>query len=356
MAFNITDMTEVGKKEVSLFLGRMQPLHSGHVAIIKKMRNPIVAIVRGVVSSQNKDRNPFNVDNQIKMLKKVFPSVQVIIVPNGYLPEIIDTLRQGNAEVVKVYAGDDRIKEYKSQVERANKSLDEDRKIDVTFEKTDRLTSSSIVRDAIRKGDETTFQKNMPRELWTMWDGFTKILKEQKDLEIKTFSEYLKEDATAVNVSAGVADNPQPLTPLQRRKNLEEDGILDVPNLDKCKGKMRHGMPQIENWDAFVDAVKSKGGDITEKEILPSDLKPSQKNFKPEKVLELIKQENETKPIVTSKDGFVLDGHHRWLASHHDDKKIKCAEISLDLDEVLDLCDGADFIVKKTINENEENI
>ncbi len=352
MSFDIKKMAEVGKREVSLFLGRMQPVHKGHVSIIKKMRNPIVAVVKGAKTSQDKVKNPLDADQQIKMLKKVVPGVEIVVVPNGYLPEIIDLQRRAGNEVVNVYAGADRIKGYQAQITKANKDLDDDRKMDVKFHETERVTSASIVRDAVRKGDEKAFQANMPRELWGEWETLTKVLKESNDTRaVLSFSNNLHED---VNMSNGIADNPKPLSPAARRKALEENGSLDVPNLESTKGKMRHGLPQIKDWDAFVEAVKEKGGEIKDVECDTDKLTPTQKNFNSDKVLDIIEKEDMGLPVVVSTDGYVVDGHHRWLAAHHANVKIKCRQVSLPLDEILELCADATFAEKKKINESLE--
>lgn len=351
--FDIKKIAPIGSKEVSLFLGRMQPIHKGHLAIINKMKNPVVAIVKGAKTSQDKAKNPLTADQQIKMLKKVAPSVEVVVVPNGYLPEIIDMLRRAGDEVVTVYAGADRIKAYKAQVDRGNKELDDEHVMDVKFIETERLTSASVVRDSIRSGDKKKFEDNMPRELWDEWDDLRKVIKEETSTQaVISFSQLLAEETA--NVAAGVADAPKPIGAIARRKALEEEGILDVPNIDASLGKMRHGLPQITKWDDFVKAVNDAGGEIKDMDCKAAKLIPTQKNFNAKKVLDIIERNDMGMPIVTSKDGYVIDGHHRWLAAHHTNTKIKCRQISLNADEILELCKDADFIVKKKINESSE--
>ena len=80
-------VNKVKSKTASLFLGRMQPIHNGHEAIIKMMKNPIVALVKGGKSSEDKKRNPFDEKYQIKLIKKLNPSVTVITAPSGYIPD-----------------------------------------------------------------------------------------------------------------------------------------------------------------------------------------------------------------------------------------------------------------------------
>ena len=92
-------------KEVSIFLGRMQPIHIGHEAIIKTMKNPIILLVKGKASSKDKKRNPFDAKYQTKLIKKLDKKALVLEVSTGYLPEIANNLRKVGKEVVAVHAG-----------------------------------------------------------------------------------------------------------------------------------------------------------------------------------------------------------------------------------------------------------
>jgi len=163
--------------KVELFLGRLQPVHLGHVKIIKKMKNPIVVLVKGAKSSQDKNRNPLSAEEQRKLLKKAVPRVKVVVAKAGYLPEIIADLREAGYEVETVYAGSDRISSYKRQVDSANKKLLDKQKFDVTFRETERFASATEVRNAIRSDDKDEFQKLMPKELWSEFDHLKELMK-----------------------------------------------------------------------------------------------------------------------------------------------------------------------------------
>ncbi|MDX8383291.1 MAG: adenylyltransferase/cytidyltransferase family protein [Ghiorsea sp.] len=166
----LEDVNPKGTKNVELFLGRMNPIHKGHIAIIKKMKNPVVAIINGVKSSQDKKRNPLSFDERMHMLKKVAKDVMIIEAKTGYIPAILNTLREINLEVTTVYAGDDRIASYKSQIQRENKNIENDNlEFDITFRKTDRIASATDVRNAIRDNDFDTFKTLMPKELWNQF-------------------------------------------------------------------------------------------------------------------------------------------------------------------------------------------
>jgi FAD synthase len=176
-AFDPSSYLPTQDKTVELFLGRMQPVHLGHEAIIKKMKNPIVALVKGKASSEDKSRNPLSAKDQIKYLKKLFSSLDVLEVPTGFIPDIINAIRKDGKEVVTVYAGSDRIAGYKKMIDVYNKKLGDDQQMNVKFKKTPRVTSATTVRDAIRDDDIETFKKNMPKKLHSEWESLRKIIK-----------------------------------------------------------------------------------------------------------------------------------------------------------------------------------
>jgi ParB-like chromosome segregation protein Spo0J len=69
-------------------------------------------------------------------------------------------------------------------------------------------------------------------------------------------------------------------------------------------------------------------------------LKPSQNEINGEivdKVVKSMKKKKKDMPIVISKDGYVVDGHHRWAAHKkmNPHKKIKALKINAPIDDAL---------------------
>jgi hypothetical protein len=209
-------------EEVQLFLGRLQPIHLGHKKIIDSMTNPIVVIVKGGKSSEDKARNPLSVEYQEKLLKKVAPGVEVSVSPNGFLPGILGYFRKQGKEVSKIYAGADRIEGYKTAINAANAKMPEDQRYRVTFQETERVTSATAVRNAIRSGDEATFKKLCPKEIWDEFDNLQKALKLSESLEIMTFDNWLKEEGEVTTATGNVQNKDQPLGKMVRRKKKIE--------------------------------------------------------------------------------------------------------------------------------------
>lgn len=204
-------------KHIELFLGRMQPIHIGHKKIIDSMTNPVVVIVKGGKTSEDKARNPLSAEYQEKLLKKVSPGVEVSVSPNGFLPGILGYFRKQGKEVVKINAGADRIEGYKTAINAANAKMPEDQRYHVTFQETERVTSATAVRTAIRSGDQETFKKLCPKEIWDEFDTLQKALKISESSEILSFGAWLNEEGEATTVTGNVQNKDVPLGKIVRR-------------------------------------------------------------------------------------------------------------------------------------------
>lgn len=90
-------------------------------------------------------------------------------------------------------------------------------------------------------------------------------------------------------------------------------------------GLQRSMMPQIaaNRLSEYFRHMKSNGVTFKEKTLKTSELKLVQAEYNKDKVLNLMKQykkgDKAVGRIIVSKDGFVLDGSHRFLAKHNSD-------------------------------------
>lgn len=208
-------------KEAELFLGRMQPVHKGHEQIIKKMKNPIIVLVKGKQTSEEKLRNPLPMEYQQELIHKLFPNVTVSVSPNGFLPGIIGYFGKQGIKITKVYAGADRIPGYKQAVENANKKeKNKDYLIDVEFVETERVTSASTVRKAIKEDDFNAFKKSMPEKLWNEFDKMKKLMEGTIPMSFKEF--IIESEITTSTENVEVVDKI--LGKLaKRKKNASKD-------------------------------------------------------------------------------------------------------------------------------------
>lgn len=95
----------------------------------------------------------------------------------------------------------------------------------------------------------------------------------------------------------------------------------------------RKEMPQLGASRTFIQYMKSNDIDSKRQKIDPAELKSSQMEFDRSKI-EGLKQKPSSNPIIVSNDGYVVDGHHRWLADSEMGRK--CDSYVVDL-PILDL-------------------
>lgn len=122
-------------------------------------------------------------------------------------------------------------------------------------------------------------------------------------------------------------------------QNINE---MTLPSKEDTMGIQRRSMPQIKGEDVphFLKYLKTKGINVSHKEVHPNDLKATQVHFNQDKINTLIDKLKsktlEDHPIITSNDDCVIDGHHRWLAHVNTDSQgIKAAQIDLPHKEVI---------------------
>lgn len=105
----------------------------------------------------------------------------------------------------------------------------------------------------------------------------------------------------------------------------------------KNQGIPRSKMPQIatKDYPEFLDYLKEKGGDINKKSMSAKDLKPIQNEFSDAGVEKAIAKGKLDKPVIASNDGYIIDGHHRWLASYNTGSDVKVFEVNMPMSELM---------------------
>lgn len=121
---------------------------------------------------------------------------------------------------------------------------------------------------------------------------------------------------------------------------------------ERVKLRSRKEMPQIDKMDKFIDDIKINGHTLTSDEVDPKTLKPTQHEFNMDKVKGMIKDNvYRDKPIVTTKDGYILDGHHRWKACMEEEQQQPIIRVNMKFDDLYDFVDGKDYVKYKQIHE-----
>lgn len=102
---------------------------------------------------------------------------------------------------------------------------------------------------------------------------------------------------------------------------LREAQIVPPKHLSGLN-KLREELPQfksIKDVDSFADFCKSTGTRVFKKSFRAHELNPSQSHIDSDKVIDIVQNYTQSNPpvmdpIVIDKDGYIIDGHHRWTA------------------------------------------
>jgi N12 class adenine-specific DNA methylase len=109
-----------------------------------------------------------------------------------------------------------------------------------------------------------------------------------------------------------------------------DSGTLDIP---------RAAMPQVkaEHRGALVNFLNARDISHQEQEVLPSTLKPTQREFSNAKVQQAKDYQGGDRAILVSSDNHVLDGHHQWLAKLDNDEPVRVIRLDAPIRELLDV-------------------
>ena len=226
-------------KQAEIFLGRLQPIHNGHKKIIGGMKNPVVVLIKGKKSSQDKKKNPLDAAYQIKLIKMIAPKADVYIAATGYVPSIIaDIKAQFGYDITKVHAGTDRVAGYRKQIDAVNKKADADpgiARIDaqvVEVKRGDDDVSATKVRDAIKSDDLAAFKKLVPAAIYGEWNTLKTMLNmANESFYIMGFNDWLTETTV---VTGDIAKIDPPLFSREKKKKMMEEGCPCEEEDDKC--------------------------------------------------------------------------------------------------------------------------
>jgi len=145
---------------------------------------------------------------------------------------------------------------------------------------------------------------------------------------------------------------------IYKEEGLKKTGKYQYKKyLEAGLGRKRETMPQISsaNMDDvlmhFAGVAKVKKG-----KKKPSELKPSQMDFKEGKILTLIKDMNRVSgPYFISQDNYLVDGHHNWAADLEvaPNKQVPVYQINLSIKDLLKRANLLKVTTKKNADDNE---
>lgn len=147
--------------------------------------------------------------------------------------------------------------------------------------------------------------------------------------------------------------------------NIDEDFInllqelkIVKPRVKDTLGVPRNKMPQIarQHYDEYFEYMKEHGVTFVKQTIPVKDIKATQKEFSDAGVIKSVlkgKIRTKIKPVIISSDNFIIDGHHRWLATLNisPNERVDVVRASAKGKEVLQLTLKFKRVTFKTIYE-----
>ena len=132
---------------------------------------------------------------------------------------------------------------------------------------------------------------------------------------------------------------------------------MKIPGEKETMGIVRDKMPQVaeKDYPEFFKYLKDNGAKLTKKKISAQDLKPIQKEFAKVGVEKsMAKLGGKSKPLISSADKYIIDGHHRWLAVLNSTPKAKMdvIEVNMPMKKLLALTVA---FPKTTFKDNDNN-
>jgi len=149
-----------------------------------------------------------------------------------------------------------------------------------------------------------------------MWDDHEKNL----DILFKVGKQFPNVEVIGYLVKDGKV--------VKYNRNLEEE--IEVPKIGMTFSRAL--MPQIkgDRIKDFLSHLSDNDIEYHNAKLKTKELRATQSEFDLSKVDQMLGQKNKGK-IIVSKDGYIMDGHHRWLADYNTNKESKSDAIVIDL-------------------------
>ena len=181
--FSLAKQAE-GLERVNFMVGRFQPPTLGHIKVIEQIykQNGYPVVVFTVrAKNRNPEKTPFMDETISELFAKIKGEYSNLIadfieIPSAGVDQIINSLRP-KYEPVLWGTGSDRLKGYGAQIDRY-KDYPGFPKIEMyEIKRGDDDISATKVREALRSGDKTTFNKMMPKSAYRYFDKLSSELK-----------------------------------------------------------------------------------------------------------------------------------------------------------------------------------
>jgi len=342
------------KKEVHFVIsfGRLSPPTIGHEKLVKTVHEIAEKYHAGhevVLShSHDTDKNPLSPAKKLKHAKRFFPGTN-LGTSNKEYPTLMKQCeilyRDKGVTNLHIVCGSDRMEVFKKVIMQYNGT-----KPNSLYNFKEIMFHSSGERDPEAEGVEGMSASKMRGHAKEgNFEGFKQGI--PKHVSEKHASELFHD----VRKGMGIKEDLEYFV-----ESLETHGLGIPHQSDIAIG--RSLMPQIQSADVkeFLEFMKSQGIKSKRVKVHMKHLKPSQSEFSGKKVTVLMRrvkageQPFANKTILISNDGYILDGHHRWLTKYNLDTSSDDNVIELDA-PIMDLIHIAKRFPKtfyKSVNED----
>lgn len=132
---------------------------------------------------------------------------------------------------------------------------------------------------------------------------------------------------------------------------LREDVEILVPNIEYALPRSREEQPKLTDLEQFARDLGKAGVGIDSRVVPADTLKPSQKDFDFDKIRDMQKTTNPTldAPLYISKDMYVVDGHHRWIAAAANNTPVLVNHIGMDFESLIELLDSLQYPLNRDV-------
>ena len=228
-------------------------------------------------------------------------------------------------------------------------------------------------RENLKPGDIRVFWGRENRWTGSKWEPVDKSAKAQEPEKKPAAKPEPEEPAQASKPSAKPEETILDQYKLkitgpghERLAKAVDHGITKSADLCKinppvCKGNLgisRDKMPQFPNMrvrDSFLDKLRKEGVRVSEGTVKVGQLKASQEEIQAKKTIGMVGAylggdfPDIKDPIVISRDGYIVDGHHRWAAliTVSPGEEMNVIRVGMPIKELLTLVNEHEGIEKR---------
>lgn len=113
----------------------------------------------------------------------------------------------------------------------------------------------------------------------------------------------------------------------------------------------RELMPQLGHINDFLRNLKKAKVSFKKETVSPRNLKSTQSEYDLNKVAFIMQDPKKSNSaVVASNDGYILDGHHRWLAAYNLNQKLDIIRVDLPILELIRLAKTFENTTYKSVS------